>query len=154
MTAIKNPKDFWTGVIYVAFGGAALFIARDYGMGSASRMGPGYFPTVLSALLILFGIVAIARSFVVPGEPLGRFAIKAGVLILAAVVLFGFLLPRAGFVVALVALIVISASASEKFDLKDWKAIAGMIGLVVFCVLVFVKALGVPMPMLGSWFGA
>ena len=153
MSVIKNPKDFWTGVIYVVFGGAAFFIARDYGMGSASRMGPGYFPTVLSALLMLFGVVAIVRSFLVPGEAIGKFAIKAGILILAAVVLFGFLLPRAGFIVALLVLCLVSASASEKFSLKDWKAIAGLIGLIVFCVLVFVKGLGVPMPLLGSWFG-
>jgi hypothetical protein len=153
MTFIKNPKDFWTGVIYVAFGAAAFFIARDYGMGTASRMGPGYFPTVLSSLLMLIGAAAIVRSMRVPGPAIGKWAIKAGVLVLASVLLFGFLLPRAGFVIALIVLIVLSASASEKFDLRDWKALAGMIGLILFCVLVFVKGLGVPMPLLGSWFG-
>jgi putative tricarboxylic transport membrane protein len=88
--AIKNPKDFWTGVLYVAFGGAAFWIARDYGMGTASRMGPGYFPTVLSALLMLFGVISIVRSFLVPGEAIGKLALKAAALILGATILFGF----------------------------------------------------------------
>ncbi len=48
--AIRSPKDFWTGVIYVGFGAAAWWIARDYSFGTASRMGPGYFPTVLAAI--------------------------------------------------------------------------------------------------------
>jgi hypothetical protein len=62
-TPIKNPKDFWTGIIYILFGGLAFWIAREYGFGSASRMGPGYFPTVLSSLLALFGVIALVRSF-------------------------------------------------------------------------------------------
>lgn len=152
MTAIRSPKDFWTGVVYVAFGGAAFWIAREYGLGTASRMGPGYFPMVLSSLLMLFGVIAIVRSLIVPGEAIGKWAIKAGVLILGATVLFGFLLPRAGLVIALLVLVLMCASASEKFSF-DMKAIAGLVGLVAFCVLVFVKGLGVPMPLLGSWFG-
>jgi hypothetical protein len=149
---IRGPKDFWTGVIYILFGGLAFWIARDYGMGSASRMGPGYFPTVLSALLFLFGVISVVRSFIVPGEPIGAFAIKAGILILLATVLFGFLINRAGLIVALLVLVLVSAAASEKFAF-DWKAVLGLIVLVVFCALVFVQGLGVPMPLIGSWFG-
>src|SRR5262245_43271409 len=102
---IRGPKDFWTGVIYVLFGGMAFFLARDYGFGTASRMGPGYFPTVLSALLVLIGVISIVRSFIVPGEPLGNFAIKAGFLIIFATLLFGFLINRAGLIIALLALV-------------------------------------------------
>jgi hypothetical protein len=151
-SAIKNPKDFWTGIIYVLFGGLAFWIARDYGFGTASRMGPGYFPTVLSGLLVLFGVIALVRSFIVPGEPIGGFAWKSAVLIIGSTVLFGFLIIRAGLVIALLALVLMSAAASTHFKF-DWKAVAGLVGLVVFCSLVFVKGLGVPMPLLGTWFG-
>lgn len=41
---IRSPRDFWAGVLYAGFGAAAVLIARDYGLGSSSRMGPGYFP--------------------------------------------------------------------------------------------------------------
>jgi len=149
--AIRNPKDFWTGIIYLAFGGLAFWIARDYGMGTASRMGPGYFPTVLSSLLMLFGVIAIVRSFIVPGEPIGTFAWKAAVLVLLATLLFGFLIIRGGLIAALLALVLVSASASDKFKF-DWKATLGLVLLVAFCSLVFVKGLGVPMPLLGTWF--
>jgi hypothetical protein len=152
-TLSRNPKDFWTGVLYVAFGGAAFWIARDYGMGSASRMGPGYFPTVLSALLVIFGVISLVRSFIVPGPAIGKLALKAGALVIAATVLFGFLLPRAGLIVALLVLVLLSASASERFRF-EWKAAAGLVLLVAFCALVFVKGLGVPMPLLGSWFAS
>jgi len=149
--AIRNPKDFWTGIIYLVFGGFAFWIARDYGMGTASRMGPGYFPTVLSSLLMLFGVIAIVRSFIVPGEPIGKFAWKAAVLVLLATLLFGFLIIRGGLIAALLALVLVSASASDKFKF-DWKATLGLGLLVAFCSLVFVKGLGVPMPLLGTWF--
>ena len=151
-TLIKGPKDFWTGVIYILFGAAGFWIARDYGMGSASRMGPGYFPMVLSGLLFLIGVIAVVRSLLVESEPIGGFAWKATLLVLGSVVLFGLLVIPAGLVVALLVLALVSAAASSHFKF-DWKAVAGLIGLVVFCGLVFVKGLGVPMPLLGTWFG-
>src|SRR5262245_49741417 len=110
---IRGPKDFWTGVIYVLFGGIAFWIARDYGFGTASRMGPGYFPTVLSALLVLIGVISLVRSFIVPAEPLGNFAIKGGFLVILATILFGVLINRAGLIIALLALVLVSAAASE-----------------------------------------
>jgi hypothetical protein len=151
-TLIKGPKDFWTGVIYILFGAVGFWVARDYGMGTASRMGPGYFPTVLSALLVLFGLIAVVRGFLMPGEPFGGFAWKATVLVLGSVLLFGFLVIRAGFVIALLVLVLVSAAASSRFKF-EWRATAGLAALAVFCALVFVKGLGVPMPLLGTWFG-
>ena len=59
MSVIKNQKDLGAGLLYIAFGAVGFYIAREYGMGQASRMGPGYFPTVLSSRLILFGAASI-----------------------------------------------------------------------------------------------
>ena len=70
----RNPKDFWTGIIYISFGLASVLIARDYGMGTALKMGPAYFPAILSGLLVAIGVIAVIRSFLVPGEPVGAFA--------------------------------------------------------------------------------
>ena len=47
---IANGKDFWAGLMFVAFGLAFMFVARNYAMGNAVRMGPAYFPTVLAVL--------------------------------------------------------------------------------------------------------
>ena len=76
MSAIKAPKDFGAGILYIAFGAVGFYIARDYGFGQASRMGPGYFPSVLSGLLLAFGLVAVIRSFIKPGEPDRRLRVE------------------------------------------------------------------------------
>lgn len=151
-TFIRNPKDFYTGLLYVAIGAAGLFIAKDYGMGAASKMGAGYFPMVLCGLLTLFGVLALLRSFIRPGEALGEFAWKPCLHICGGVLLFGVLLRPAGLVVALLALVLLSASGSAKFKFS-WRAVLALFGLIVFCSLVFVKGLKVPMQLFGTWFG-
>jgi hypothetical protein len=148
---IRSPKDFWAGLLYAGFGAAAVLIARDYGMGSSSRMGPAYFPTVLGSLLLLIGVASLVRSFFARGEPIGAIAWKGMFLVTLATVLFGVLLRPAGLVIALAALILVSAAASIKFRF-DWRALSMMAGLIVFCGLVFVKGLGLPVSLLGTWF--
>ena len=153
MSAIKNQKDLGAGILYFAFGAVGYYIARDYGMGQASRMGPGYFPTVLSFMLMAFGVAAIIRSFLSKNpEEVGAFAWKAAAFVCGSTVLFGLLLIPAGLVVALVVLCLVAAAGSHYFKF-DWKAVGALIVLVVFCALVFSKGLGVPMPLLGTWFG-
>lgn len=150
---IKSPKDFWTGVMYAGFGGIALVISRGYSFGSAGRMGPGYFPTVLSCLLMGFGVLALLRGVRKDGPAFGGFAWKPALIVLVSTSAFGFLLQRAGLLVALPVLIFGSAAASVKFRF-EWKATLLALGLVAFCALVFVKGLGLPMPLFGTWFGA
>ena len=150
--AIRNPRDFWAGVIYVALAVAVIAIGRNYAAGSAERMGPGYFPTTLGIILAVIGIVSIGRAFLRPGEPVGAFAWRPLVLVLGAVALFGVLLPATGLLIALPCLIIVGALASRRSRL-DLKSVVALAGVVAFCALVFVKGLGVPMPLLGSWFG-
>ena len=147
---IRAPKDFWTGVIYLAVGALGILVGREYSFGSAGRMGPGYFPFVISCLLLLFGVITVVRSFLTDGEPVGNLAWKAIILVVGSVVAFGILLPTAGLVIAMLVMVLMSAAASEKFRF-EWAATAGLVGLVVFCSLVFVKGLGVPMPLVGTW---
>ena len=149
-SSIRSIKDFLTGIIYIGVGVAAIVVGRDYGMGTSIKMGPAYFPTVLSGLLILIGIISLARSFIQQGTPIGRFAVKGLLLVIAAVIVFGLTVRGAGLVVALPILVIMSAYASSRFR---WSAtIALAAGLTVFCILIFLKGLGVPLPVLGTWF--
>ena len=148
---IRSAKDFWTGVIYVFFGSSAVVIARDYGMGTALRMGPGYFPTVLGVLLALIGIISLVRSFIATGSPIGGVAFKGLLLVVSSTLVFGLIVRGAGLAIALPALVIMSAYASVRFRWGPSLALAA--GLTLFCVLVFLKGLGVPLPILGSWFG-
>ena len=149
---IRNPRDFWAGAIYLALAIVAIGIGRSYQLGTSERMGPGYFPTVLGSILALFGVVSIGRSFIRPGEAIAALAWRPLVLVLGATVLFGLLLDRLGLLIALPCLIVVSALAS-RYSRLDATSIVAMIGLVAFCALVFVKGLGVPMPLIGTWLG-
>jgi hypothetical protein len=148
---IRSTKDFWAGLIYVFFGSCAIIIARDYTMGTALRMGPAYFPSLLGALLLLIGAIALIRSFFAAGTPIGDFALKGLALVIASVVLFGFIVRGAGLVVALPMLVVISALGSSRFRWGPTLAMAA--GLTIFCVFVFTKGLGIPLPVIGPWFG-
>jgi putative tricarboxylic transport membrane protein len=147
---IRNSKDFWTAVIYIAIGSIFLIISRDYPMGSAFKMGPAYFPTILSGLLIIIGVISLARSFIKQGTPVGSFTFRGLLLVIAATMLFGLIVRGAGLIVALPALVMISAYASIRFRWIESLALAA--GLTLFCILVFVRGLGVPLPIVGSWF--
>jgi putative tricarboxylic transport membrane protein len=149
--SISSPKDFWSGLIYLFFGVSAILIARDYGMGSALRMGPAYFPTVLGWLLIIIGAISVVRGFLVAGTPIGRFAAKGLIIITGATVLFGLTVRGAGLAIALPVFVILSAAASSRFRVLPTLLMAA--ALTAFCVLVFVHGLGVPLPVIGSWFG-
>ena len=149
--AIRHPKDFWAGLLFTASGLAFGIMAQDYEMGTATRMGPAYFPTILAVLLTIIGLATTARAFVTDGPPLQGFALKAALLVLGPIVLFGFILRGVGLAGALLLLALISAYASVRFR---WQiAVPLAIGLTVFSVLVFVMGLGLPIRVVGRWLG-
>ena len=72
---IRSPKTSGAAsYIFLRFERA--HIGRDYGMGTALRMGPAYFPSLLGALLLLVGAISVIRSFFVRRTPIGDFALK------------------------------------------------------------------------------
>lgn len=150
MALIRSPKDLGAGSIYMALGAAALWFGADYRMGTAGEMGPGYFPRVLAAILIGIGAIAAGRSFVINSEPINGLAWKPLLLVLAGTMAFGLLVTKAGLVAALLALVLLSAAASPLFRFS-WTAAAGLMALIAACALVFVKGLGIPLPIVGPW---
>jgi hypothetical protein len=147
----RNAKDFWTGLIYLFVGSGAFIISRDYDMGTAVKMGPAYFPTILSVLLMGIGVISVLRSFLKSGTPIGVVAWKGLALIMASTLLFGMIVRGAGLLLALPLLVIVSALASTRFSWKT--SLLEAAGITVFCILIFLKGLGVPLPILGSWFG-
>jgi hypothetical protein len=143
--AIKSPKDFWAGVMFIAFGGGMAAIAlNNYQMGSAVRMGPAYFPTVLGVILAVLGLILLARSFVLKGEKVPQFHLRPLLLILIAVLAFGYFLRPLGLLGATALLVFISAFGGHEFK---WREVTILyVALFIFSVLVFVKGLTLPMP--------
>src|SRR5499433_2168568 len=137
---IRAPKDFWSGVMFCAFAAVAILAARGYSLGSAGKMGPGYFPLLLGGLLAVLGLILIGRSLVLDGEPVPRLHLVPLAVIAAAVALFGLMIEPAGLVISLAVLTVLSAWAVPQFRLTETVALAA--ALVVFSIGVFVYALG------------
>ena len=142
---IKAPQDFCAGLVFGAAGLMVLVSALGYPMGTASQMSIGYFPMLLGSALVLVAAVTVARSFLSPGAPVPRVALRS-LLPLVAVVAFGLLLKPAGLIIASFALITLSVLTAERFRPRDILTLALL--LIPFNWLVFVWALGMPLPLL------
>ena len=142
---IKSPRDFWAGLMFISFGLFFLIVSQVmYQMGTAVRMGPGYFPTVLGGILAVLGAIVLFGSFAVEGPPVAKFHFRPLLFILASSLAFAYLLKPLGLVLASAALIFISAYGGHEFK---WKEVAWLtLVLVIFSVLVFVKGLTLPFP--------
>jgi hypothetical protein len=142
---IKSPKDFWAGVMFVAFGaGMAAIAVTNYQMGTAVRMGPAYFPSVLGGLLAILGLVLLVRSVALKGEKVPRFHFRPLLLILVAVLAFGYFLKPLGLLGAVALLVFIGAFGGHEFK---WKEVTILyVVMFIFSVLVFVKGLTLPFP--------
>src|SRR5215468_11930787 len=145
-SALANNKDVWGGLMLIAIGAAAVLLARDYPFGTALRMGPGYFPVILGVLLILFGLAILAGGLRRGEQIAGSWSLRALVVLPLSLILFGVLMQYAGFVPAMLVLIVGSATASSEFRLVEVLLFA--LGLTALSVAVFVWALGLPYPLI------
>ena len=144
MIKIRNIKDFSAGLMFIAFGSAGIGMAQAYPFGTAARMGPAYFPTLISGLLITFGVFVALRGLVVEDHKLGTFHFKSLFLVLASVVLFGFALERLGLIVAIFTLVVLASLGGTEFRLRRVLVLAAI--LAVGSTLVFIYGLGLQIP--------
>ncbi|MGA0562187.1 tripartite tricarboxylate transporter TctB family protein [Ancylobacter sp. VNQ12] len=153
---VKNPRNVATGLLLIA--AAALFTWQglDLPLGRAIRMGPGYFPMILSGLLAFLGLIVLITGIALPSEHDGgihfrHWPWRALSLVTLAVVLFGLSIRPLGLGPAMGLAVFISALASQKFNLVTGLVSAGI--MVAFSWAVFIKGLGLPLPMLGPWLG-
>lgn len=143
-------KDIAAGLLLIA---AALFFGligfSQLPLGTSFRMGPGYFPVLLSGLLAVMGLVIAGRA-VGAGAAVsaGRVPWRGIALTSGGTIGFALLVPRHGLVPALVVAILLSAFASRRMTLP--LALGLTAGLTAFCVLLFRYGLGVPIPLLGA----
>jgi hypothetical protein len=134
--------------MYMVIGLFFTIVATQYQMGTAAKMGPGYFPFYLGLLMTLLGLLVLVKSFGAKAaiESIPKFNWRIIIQITGSVVLYGLLLPRLGFLVAVVVLVLVSASASKEFTWKGSLINAGF--LVAFTYSVFVLGLKLQFPLL------
>ena len=150
---ISQPKDFLTGLMFLLFGAAAMLLSRGLTVGTAAKMGPGYFPFALGLLLAGLGVVLVWRSLVRaedlqpwPSMQLGPLAI-----VLLSVFLFSQILKPLGLLLSTALLVVMVSKASHEFRWRE--ALVNAAALVVVVLAVFVYFLKFQIPVWPS-FGA
>lgn len=142
MPKVRAPKDFFAGLLFIAVGALGALLALRYPHGSATRMGPGYLPTLLSCCTMGLGLIVLVRSFAIEGAPVAPIVWRPLVLILTAIVVFGLVITKGGLVLAIIATTIVGGFASR--DMGRIELIALSIGLAAFCAVVFVYGLGQP----------
>jgi len=145
-------RDLLSGLVFLVLGLAFAIGATSYELGTPARMGPGAFPFVLGGLLTVFGATVIVKGFLAgDGEAIGPVPWRAIALILGGILFFGATVRGLGIVPSLFVAVFLSAFASQQTRVVAALAIAT--GLTVLCVLIFVVALQLRLPLLGPWLG-
>ena len=150
MKRLFDNKDFLSGLHFLFLGGIRWWMARDYPFGSALRMGPGYFPTVLSVIVVIAGIWFLIKGMRSDEIVKGNWSIRALIVLPLATCIFGILMEEGGFVPAMIGLCIVSAASGKEF--KWLEVILLTIGLTISCAAGFIYGLGLPYPMIkGLW---
>lgn len=144
-------KDFLSGVMFIAFGLAALYFGRNLQMGTTVRMGPGYVPHMLAYIMMsLGGILAVVALVTSSSERTEAPKWRPITMVTIGIVCFAALFERAGLLPALVVLILIASLGGQEFKLTE--VLGNMVVLAVICVLVFKVGLGMNISIIaGVW---
>lgn len=145
---IKAPQDFGAGVLFIVIGLGGLIFAQDLTFGSSRNMGPGYFPTILSALILIIGIVVALKGLSIEGPSIEEMRLRPLLVLIATMLVFGLLIKTAGLVVTGVLITVLAAYAQAGVHIRETVIFA--LVLTAFITVVFVYALGQPLPV---WWG-
>lgn len=146
ISKIRNQQDYVAGLFFIGLGIVGATLSSDYDMGTPSRMGPAYFPMLLSFGLGLLGAIITVNSFL-PGNQkaeVEKFHFKPLLIILGSIVLFGILLKPMGLIVSIIALVIVSSVGSPEKYVKE--VVISSLFLAVFAWLVFIKGLQLIIP--------
>ena len=138
---IKKNKDFFAGLIFIFFGIAAIWLAQDYPMGTARRLGPAFFPSFFGGALVILGFIISALSIRIPNKPVSLQSLRPLIMITSAVVGFALLLEPLGLVLALFVLILISCLGGWQFRLLEATILYMILSLIAIIFFVYVLGL-------------
>ena len=154
---LRNAKDFWSGVLFAAVGLFFIVTVQELRLGTAARMGPAYFPMILGGLLTLLGLLLVLRGFLsraslttADAHRVEPFHWRILTLILGSVLVFSFLLNTCGVLLAVGAMIFVSACAEKKVHWKETLAVVVVLDAIVW--VTFVYGIGMQIPVWPSFF--
>lgn len=160
---IKSQKDFASGLMFMVVGAAFAWGATKYSVGTAARMGPGYFPLMLGVLLAVLGMVITFNSLVlerVGDHRIGKWAWKPLGFIIGGNVIFGICLggippiglKPLGLIVGIYALTFVASMAEAGWKVLNTFILASALAVVSF--LAFIKLLNLQFPVWPAYFTA
>jgi hypothetical protein len=140
---VQNPQRFASGLIFLAIGAFGMIYGGHYRMGSATHMGPGYFPFVVASIVALLGLASAVTSLRRPHtlRPVVWHVVPL-ICVLAGIVAFGLLVEHAGLVLAIAAVVVFGCY--QRLLSRPWEVLAIGIVLVVMSLGLFIHGLGMP----------
>lgn len=146
LASLLHSKDCWAGLLFAAFGAAFVLLASGMRLGTAHRMGPAYFPTILGALLIVLGLVIAVRGARAAAAGVEMGALRPVLVVLAAVLVFALTVQPLGVLIATVALVVVSRLGAGSGRALEVLLLAA--ALAALAALLFVRGLGLPLKIL------
>lgn len=145
MLRMKRSSDLGAGVLLVVIPLAFLVTGWNLKHGTLVNMGPGHFPRYVAGVAILIGIMLIGKAIVAENVALPRLALRPLVCVLGSVAFFGFTIDTLGLPLTAICTVVLAGLAAPK---PNWRNIAMLaVGMSIFVSLVFVEALGLPIPL-------
>jgi Tripartite tricarboxylate transporter TctB family len=146
ISQINGTKDFYAGLIFIAIGGVAFVWAHQYDIGSATRMGPGFFPALLGLVLVGLGIASVAKGYLSQTpDPVPKYKLEPFFLILVSIISFAFLIDRAGLVVAIFVSVFIACF--RRALTNPLEVFLSFAVLALFSGLVFIHLFGMVIPL-------
>ena len=146
---IRNPRDFYAGLLFVAFGVMALVIVQAYTIGTAARMGPGYFPRLLGILLVGGGIIQALIGLRSKPDIAVEWHWQPLFKLLIGVALFIVMTPWLGLIIATLVMSFVAMAAGRDFRWQEALPVGAILG--GGAAALFVYGLGIPLPV-WPWF--
>ncbi|WP_332719436.1 tripartite tricarboxylate transporter TctB family protein [Pelagibacterium mangrovi] len=152
MQNLKLNADLVAGLLFAAFGawfGASSIFGLS--LGTAFRMGPGFFPALVGGLLFALGLVIALKGWRAEHETLDLATVpwRAVILFPVGLTLFGLSMRPLGLIIALLVLCLCSSMAVK--GMSAIRAVILSLAVTVLCIGIFSVGLGLDLPLLGDW---
>lgn len=150
MQELKARKNLLAGIVFITFALIFLYNAAVLPIGTAVRMGPGYLPLLLSLLLLALGLCLVVSGLRDKSSQIVGIGWRGLLVIVGAITFFGATIDWLGLIPSLAISVFLASKATSENSLAASAAMTGTI--VLFCWAVFIKGLGLTMPLFGTLF--
>lgn len=142
MANVAPSRDLVAGLVLAALGGVTLWSVSELTMGTALRMGPGYVPRALGAILICLGLAISAAAFLGKDARLERWSLRPLLVVITCPLLFALVIGRGGLALTAFLLVLSAGLASSATNWRRQALIAFLAAIAA--ILIFAVALDLP----------